>query len=291
MSGGAGEESGSRGLARAAKALTSAITRLRAAGVADPARDARWLLAHVLAIPPDRLTVALGAPLPPEAAARFEALVAERCRRRPVSQIIGRREFFGRDFRVTPAVLDPRPETECLVEEALREPFTRVVDLGTGSGAILVSLLAEWPDAHGTGVDLSPEALAVARENAARHRVADRLALLRSDWWENVTGRFDLVVSNPPYLRSDELAELAPEVRLHEPMLALDGGEDGLEPYRRILAGLGAHLFPGGRVIVEIGPEQGRDVAALFARAGLEDIVILPDLDGRDRIVRGRAPR
>ncbi len=270
--------------------LAEAVAQMAAAGVEGPACDARRLLAHALAVAPDRLTLVQGEAVPPAAAARFRALVAERCRRRPLSHLVGSREFYGRAFKVTPAVLDPRPETECLIESALAAPFARLIDLGTGSGAIAVTLLAERPAATGLAVDISPGALAVAAENARRHGVAARLDLLRSDWWERVTGRFDLVVANPPYVATAEIASLAPEVRLHEPRLALDGGADGLAPYRAILAGLGRHLAPGGRVLVEIGPEQGAAVAALFRAAGLADVAVLPDLDGRDRVVRGLRP-
>ncbi len=270
--------------------LAGAAAQMAAAGIEAPARDARRLLAHALGIPADRLTLVLGEAVPPPVAARFRALVEERCRRRPLSHLVGAREFFGRVFTVSPVVLDPRPETECLIEAALAAPFTRLIDLGTGSGAIAVTLLAERPAATGVAVDLSPEALAVAAENARRHGVAGRLDLLRSDWWAAVQGQFDLVVANPPYVATDEMAALAPEVRLHEPRLALDGGVDGLVAYRTILAGIGPHLAPGGRVLVEIGPEQGAAVAALFRAAGLVDVVVLPDLDGRDRVVQGMRP-
>lgn len=269
------------------EAQRAAVARLAAAGVEDPLRDARLLLAEAAGLAAGRLSLHLADPLTPEAALRFEAAVAARESRRPVSQILGRRLFWGREFRVTPAVLDPRPETEILVAAALAEPFSRVLDLGTGSGAILLSLLADRPGARGLGVDLSPAALEVARGNAAALGVAAGFA--PSDWFGAVRGRFDLIVSNPPYIAEAEMPGLAPEV-LFEPRLALTPGGDGLDAYRAIAAGARRHLAPGGRLLVEIGPTQADAVAALMVRAGLTEVRTLHDMDGRDRIVGARAP-
>jgi len=272
------------------EALRTAIPRLAAAGVPDPARDARLLLAHATRIPPDRLTLRQTEALLPEAASRFAALVAARAARQPVSQIIGQRLFWGRNFRVTADVLDPRPETEVLVAEALSAPFARVLDLGTGSGAILCSLLADRPAATGIGTDISAPALAIARGNAQAMGLGDRAAFVLSDWFVAVTGRFDLIVANPPYIAAAEMAALAPEVRDWEPHIALTPGGDGLGSHRLIAAGAGRALTPAGRIFVEHGPTQGYAVAALFAAAGLQAIRILRDLDGRDRAVVARTP-
>lgn len=273
-----------------AAALAAATVRLRAAGVADPARDARLLLAHALGIAPDRVMLALPDPLPDAFAARFDHLIAARAARQPVSQIIGRRAFFGRDFRVTRDVLDPRPETETLIEAALDQPFGRVLDLGTGSGAILLTLLAERAGTTGLGVDVSPAALAVARGNAADLRLAGRAEFALSDWLDGVTGRFDLIVANPPYIAASEMIALAPEVRDWEPHLALSPGGDGLAAIRRIVAGAGAHLCPGGRLLIEIGAGQGAAVCTLLAAGGFDARAILCDLDGRDRVARAVWP-
>lgn len=270
------------------EALRAAVARLAGAGIAEPARDARLLLAHALGIAPDRLTLALPEPLPDVAAARFAAAIAGRESLRPVSHLTGRRAFWGREFRVTPAVLDPRPETETLVELALAAPFARLLDLGTGSGAILLTLLAERGAATGLGTDLSPEALAVAGNNAERLGLGGRAHFALGDWFAPVAGCFDLIVSNPPYIAEAEMAALAPEVQF-EPRLALTPGGDGLDAYRAIAGGLGAHLAPGGRVLLEIGPTQGPAVAALLAGAGLRRIAVHPDLDRRDRVVEGFA--
>lgn len=270
------------------QALREAIARLREAGVDDPPRDARALMAHAAGLTPDRLTLHLTDPLTPAQEQLFDDHIAARTRRQPVSQIIGHRLFWGRQFCVTPDVLDPRPETEVLVDIALSQPFSRVLDLGTGSGAILLTLLAERPDATGQGVDLSPGALAVARGNARLLGVMARAELVQSDWYAGVTGQFDLIVSNPPYIAADEMAGLSPEVREWEPHLALTPGGDGLDAYRAIAAGACAHLVAGGRIAVEIGPTQGPAVCAIFASVGLERPQTLTDLDGRPRVVTSR---
>jgi release factor glutamine methyltransferase len=273
-----------------AEALRAAKARLEAAGVEGAARDARRLLAHALGVAPDVLAGRMTDPVPEAAVAAFDALVGRRAAREPVSHLTGQRAFWGRDFRVTRDVLDPRPETETLVARALAGPFARVLDLGTGSGCILVTLLAERPGAQGVGTDISPDALLIAGENAARHGVADRLVLTPSDWFGDIGGRYDLIVSNPPYIAADEMAGLAPEVRDHEPRGALTDEADGLTAYRAIAEGAGRFLVPGGRLLVEIGPTQGMAVSSLFAQAGLERVVVHPDLDGRDRVVAARRP-
>ncbi|MCG6883789.1 MAG: peptide chain release factor N(5)-glutamine methyltransferase [Silicimonas sp.] len=246
------------------------LEKLAAAGVPDPAGDLR------------RLERAYSDP-----GALAEA-VARRADRVPVSQIVGRRAFWTSEFVVTPDVLDPRPETEVLVEQALSEPFSNVLDLGTGSGCILISLLQERPLAKGVGTDISEKAVLVAGENAARLGVADRLVLPVSDWFADVGGRFDLIVSNPPYIAVGEMAGLQPEVRDHEPRMALTDEGDGLGAYRAIAAGAPDHLVPGGRLLVEIGATQAVAVCGFFRSAGLEDILVHADLDGRVRVVSAR---
>lgn len=273
----------------AAEALRAAVARLTAEGVPGAAGDARALLSHALRLAPDRLSLHLTDPVSPEAALRLDAALAARAARQPVSQIIGTRLFWGRSFRVTPDVLDPRPETETLVAAALTVPFARVLDLGTGSGAILLTLLAERPDATGLGTDLSPAALAVAADNADALGLTARAAFRQADWFDGVTDRFDLIVSNPPYIAETEMAGLQPEVRDWEPHLALSPGGDGLDAYRRIAAGVRDHVHPGGRVLVEIGATQGSAVRHLFRAADLREVAVLPDMDGRDRVVAGRA--
>lgn len=269
-----------------AEILQQAICRLDAAGVPGAERDAQILLLHVLDLPRHHLPEVLQRDIPKAALLRYRDTVAARAARQPVSQILGRRAFWKHDFRVTPDTLDPRPETELLVELALAEAFATVLDLGTGTGAILISLLADRPAATGIGTDLSSAALKVARANAQRIGVTARF--LASDWFANVTGQFDLIVSNPPYIALAEMASLSPEVRDWEPRMALTDEADGLAAYRAICAAAPAHLLPGGRLMVEIGASQSGAVSALMTEAGLSDIAVLRDLDGRDRVVRGR---
>jgi release factor glutamine methyltransferase len=267
------------------QAVKIAREALEKAGL--PGSDAKHLVQHAMNWTGTGLTLPSD-PLPPGAEARlYQALAARLCHQ-PVSQIRGWRDFWNHRFRVTPDVLDPRPETEVLVALALEETFDRVLDLGTGSGAILISLLAARPGAAGVGVDLSPAALDIARDNARAIGVTAAFHL--SDWFAAVTGSFDLIVANPPYIAEAEMPALAPEVRDWEPRMALTPGGDGLAAHRAIIAGAGAHLAPGGRLMVEIGPAQGQEVAALFRAAGLSGVRVLPDLDGRDRVVAGRAP-
>jgi len=273
-------------------ARVAAARRLAAAGIADAARDARHLVAHAAGLPSDRLGLHASDPLTAPAAARLDAALALRAARVPVAQITGRRLFWGRAFAVTADVLDPRPETETLVAAALEAPVARLLDLGTGSGCLAVTLLAEWPDARGVGTDLSAPALAVAARNAACHGVAGRLELRTGDWFDALADHapFDLIVSNPPYIPVADLAGLAPEVRDHEPHLALSDGGDGLGAYRRIAAGAERWLAPGGRLAVEVGPGQAATVAGMLARAGLGEIATRVDMDGRARVVSGTRP-
>jgi release factor glutamine methyltransferase len=275
---------------KASDALRRAIPRLQETGIEDAARDARVLLAHALGIGHDRLTLKLQDEMTAAQEEMFEAALLARMARQPVAQIIGRRLFWGQSFRVTRDTLDPRPETETLVAEALVRPFAKVLDLGTGTGCILLSCLKDMPLARGLGTDISDAALKVAVGNTRDLGLEARARFRKSDWFSNVSGLFDLIVSNPPYIAAAELPGLEPEVRDWEPQLALSPGGDGLDAYRAIVAGAGAHLLPGGRLLVEIGPAQGQAVAGLFARAGLADIRVLPDLDGRDRVVAAEKP-
>ncbi|KAF0114737.1 MAG: release factor glutamine methyltransferase [Rhodobacteraceae bacterium] len=266
-------------------ALRRAIPLLQEAGIEDGSRDARVLLAHALGIGHDRLTLKLPDEMTEPQEALYDAALQARLARQPVAQITGRRLFWGQSFRVTRDTLDPRPETETLVAEALTQPFLKMLDLGTGTGCILLSCLKGMPMARGLGTDISEAALQVAVGNTRDLGLEARARFRMSDWFANVTGAYDLIVSNPPYIAAAELSELAPEVRDWEPHLALSPGGDGLDAYRAIARGAGARLMPGGRLLVEIGPTQGSAVAALFAGAGLDGIRILPDMDGRDRVV------
>ena len=274
----------------AAQAMAAAAARLRAAGVPDPARDARVLLAHAASVDAARITLIAPEEIAPEIAERFENLVALRAVRVPVSHLVGARAFYGRDFRVSREVLDPRPETETLVELALSEPFERVLDLGVGSGAILVTLLAERPDASGLGVDISETDCLQASANAVLHGVAERAGILQSDWFGAVEGRFDLIVANPPYLAAEEMRDVAPELSLHEPQIALTDGGDGLSAYRVLADQAQGYLTADGRVLAEIGWQQGAVVCDIFQQAGWGQVTLAHDLDGRGRVVCAEKP-
>jgi release factor glutamine methyltransferase len=274
----------------AAEAMVAATARLRAAGVPDPARDARILLAHAAQVDATRVTLIAPEDIPPEIEERYDQLIALRAVRVPVSHLIGERVFYGRPFKISADVLDPRPETESLIEAALAEDFARVLDLGTGSGCVLVTLLAERPNALGLGVDLSESACLQASANAVLNGVADRARVSQGDWFQPVEGRFDLIVSNPPYLAAFEMDEVAPELRDHEPRMALTDEGDGMSAYREIAADAGSYLTANGRVMCEIGWTQGADVRAIFEAEGWGDILVLPDMDGRDRVLVARNP-
>ena len=267
-------------------ALRDAARVLKSAGIDGAERDARKLLAAALGLEPAKVTMALQDNMPEGAEAAFAGLVARRAKRVPVSHILGYRDFWKSRFKVTPDVLDPRPETELLVEIALRKPFDRALDLGTGSGAILVSLLLERPGATGVGTDISDRAILVAGENARALGVAERITLPLSDWFDDVGSRYDLIVSNPPYIAAWEMAGLDEEVRLFEPTAALTDGDDGLAAYRKIAGKALNHLNPGGRILVEIGASQAEAVVALFRDAGFTFVEVFQDLDGRNRVVQ-----
>ncbi len=268
------------------EALTTATKWLTDAGIPNADVDARILLAYAMDYEPSRLMLIGDEEVHPEVFRTFDGYLAAREKFQPVSQIIGGREFWGRWFVVTPDVLDPRPETESLIETALQHgPFQRILDLGTGTGILAVTLTAEWPDARAIAIDISSEAIAIATKNAAAHDVADRVNLIVSNWYDAVAGQFDLIVSNPPYIAAAEMAELSPDVRNWEPFLALTPGGDGLEAYRMIAAALNEFLADDGLALFEIGHTQGADVADIFRAAGFANVTVSQDLGGKDRVV------
>jgi len=271
----------------AAGLLKEARAALEAKGFETAALDARLLVQAAAHMSHAELVAEPGRVVSDEAAVLLRAMLARRLQAEPVSRILGEREFYGRAFRVTEAVLDPRPDTETLIEAAL--PLLgegqRLLDLGTGSGIIAITLLAERPGVSAMAVDVSAEALAVARGNAKALGVAGRLTLLQSDWFQGVEGCFDMIVSNPPYIPQGEIAGLGAEVRGFDPRLALDGGGDGLAPYRKIAQGAGAHLEAGGHVLVEIGAGQEAEITAIFAGKGLREVSRHRDLGGHVRVL------
>ena len=276
------------------EALRGAVARLTEAGIDGARLDARLLLGEALGRDSFWLFNHANDPLADEAEAAFAALLERRLARQPVSLILGRREFWSLDFTVTKDTLAPRPDSETLVEAVLAELPDRAVplsllDLGTGTGCLLLALLSELPAARGTGVDRDPDTLAVARDNADRLGFAGRTAFLHSDWWEKVTGRYDVILSNPPYIKSEDIAGLDPEVARFEPLGALDGGADGLDAYRLLAAAADKYLTEAGVIAFEVGAGQAPDVAALLEEAGFKVRAIRRDLAGIERcVVAGR---
>jgi release factor glutamine methyltransferase len=274
-------------------AWNEAKRRLEKAGIDSPVIDARLLVeaaagatrADILADPRRALDETQTEAL--------NALVARREKREPVSHILGAKGFWKIMLRVTPAVLAPRPDTETILDVVLplfgESAAFSVLDLGVGSGAILLAILAERPAARGLGVDASDDALAVARENAANLGLAGRAVFTHTDWTAGLDNdQFDLVVSNPPYVRRGDIASLPPEVRNHEPRMALDGGRDGLDAFRAIAPQILRVLKPGGRFAVEFGLGQRDAVRALFAAAGAIELAVTRDLADHDRVLAGR---
>jgi release factor glutamine methyltransferase len=260
---------------------------LRAAAIENPRLEARWLLAHAMDATVEALLRDSRSPVPPDAQARFHDLLMRRAARVPLAHLTGRAGFWTLDLEVSPDTLIPRADSEALVEAVLewgRAP-RRVLDLGTGTGALLLAVLSEFPEALGFGVDVRPEAAALAGRNAARHGMAGRARFLAGDWASALDARFDLVLANPPYIPSAEIPALMPEVAVHEPASALDGGVDGLNAYRRLLEALPALLAPGGRAVFELGLGQSGAVTALARAAGLRVAGLKPDLGGVDRAI------
>ncbi len=273
-----------------AGALRELRRTLSDAGFETAALDARLLLLEALGISATDLITGPDIPLTREQAETLAAFVQRRLNHEPVARIIGEREFWGLPFRLSPETLVPRPDTETLVETTLdllpdRQAPLRMVDFGTGSGCILVALLHELPNANGLGVDLSFGALVTARANANGNRVGNRCHFVLSRWADAVSGPFDLIVSNPPYIASGVIPTLDEEVREHDPRLALDGGPDGLEPYRILLAEAERLLAPGGLLAVEIGYDQAEALSGLAKLRGLEILRIAHDLSGNPRCI------
>jgi release factor glutamine methyltransferase len=275
--------------------LRDAAVALGAAGIDNARFEARLLLGHASGLSAEQL-IARGPDVAlPATATALRALTARRVRREPMAYILGEREFWGLAFKVTPAVLVPRPDSETLIEAVLellpdRRRRWRILDLGVGSGCLLLTLLREFSGATGVGMDASPDALAVARANAESLGVADRATLVAGDWREpgwadRLAGPFDLVVSNPPYIEAAAIDGLMPEVARFEPRIALDGGPDGLAAYRAIAAASSKLITRGGWLAVEVGEGQAPEIARLFAGAGLAPKAPWKDLGGIERVV------
>ena len=280
----------SGGAETVAAALGAAAARLRAAGVDAPRREARLLMQHALGLTPEALLAHGDRSLGDAEFRRLAALVGRRARREPLAYLTGAREFWSLEFAVDRSALVPRPETETVVEAVLARvahlpPRPRLLDLGTGSGCLLVALLSELPGAVGVGLDIGAAAVSLARANAARHGLSGRAFFAVADWGAPLAARFDIVVSNPPYVAAKELASLAPEIASHEPRTALAGGADGYACYRQLAPQIAGLLAPAGLAAIEVGAGMADEVTSLFASAGLAEIDRRRDLAGIERCV------
>lgn len=266
------------------------VTALETAEVPEAALDARLLLEYVCNTDRNTLLVHGDREVTEEEANQYNELLATRSKRIPIQQIMGAQEFMGLEFEVNEHVLIPRQDTEILVEEVLKHLHDgmRILDMCTGSGCILVSLLHYSNDCNGVGADISKEALEVARRNAGKLLPKEKaVEFIHSDLFEKVSGKFEVIVSNPPYIRPDVIETLMPEVKEHEPMLALDGGVDGLDFYREMVSSGKAYLAGGGMLFFEIGYDQGEDVKTLMEQAGFVEVNVVQDYAGLDRVVYG----
>ena len=277
------------------EALEALLRRMRgalsAAGISDAALDARLLVEHATSTDRMDLIREPGRPVPLESVLAVETMIARRLAGWPVHRILGQRGFYGLTLHLSPDTLEPRPDTETLVDLVLprlravaaTRGRCRILDLGTGTGAIALALLSQIPQAQAVGADIAPGALATARRNAEANGLADRFETLQSDWFDTVSGRYDAILSNPPYISESEYQELAPEVKDHDPPRALLAGADGLDAYRAIAAGVLPHLEAGGIVGLETGASQRSDVVAVFEASGLSLLDGAKDIAGRDR--------
>lgn len=263
------------------------------AGLANPAADARLLVSGLLGLSGGQIVAGQDAAVSGENAQKVRSAIERRLRHEPVHRILGHRSFYDLDLRLSPATLEPRPDTEILVDRTLpylkaiiaNKGDARVLDLGTGTGAIALSLLKECPEVRATGTDISTEALATAQLNAELNGVSDRFSTVHSRWFDGIDGRFDIIVSNPPYIRTDVINTLAPDVRDFDPPAALDGGLDGLDAYRAIAAGAMDHLAADGLVALEIGFDQKMDVTDIFLAQGFSLVEAASDYGGNDRVL------
>ena len=269
--------------------LIASQAKLRECGISDPIRDARLLLADCLELRTQNLNLLNDSYISEIKISKFWRMVKERCKRKPVSKILGYRSFWGRDFEINENVLDPRGDTETLIELILDCKFENMLELGTGSGAIAITVLAERPEVTCVATDISEYALKTASANSKRHGVESRLKLLHSNWFEKISGSFDVIVSNPPYISSEEYAQLSAEVVKYDPKISLTLGGDGLEAYREILSQALEKLSKNGHIFLEIGYTQANAVGHLFREAGFQQIKVHKDLGSRDRVISAKA--
>ncbi|XUY28740.1 peptide chain release factor N(5)-glutamine methyltransferase [Agrobacterium sp. rho-8.1] len=273
--------------------VARARTRLEAAAISDPLIDARLLIGEAIGFSLTDFVLNGSRMVSDDEAAQVATMVERRSTGEPVHRILGHREFYGLDFILSPGTLEPRPDTEVLVDAVLphlrrivqHKRHARILDMGIGTGAICLALLHECPDAMGIGSDISQDAMQTARQNAQRHGLDARFQTVESNWFERIDGRFDIIVSNPPYIKRDVIQTLDRDVRDFDPVAALDGGEDGLEPYRAIAEKAVDFLEDGGLIGLEIGYAQKADVTTIFAAHGYQCLEAVKDYGSNDRVL------
>ena len=268
--------------------LADTAIKLSESGIEGAARDARILTACALQIPISELSLKINEQVSGKITSKLEKLILRRISREPISKILGRRDFWGRTFSINENVMDPRGDTETLIDFLIEKPVKSVLELGTGSGAIAITLACEWKEVHVTAVDISEKALSLAKINAEKFNVQNKIDFLKSDWFEAVKGPFDLIISNPPYIGLIEKDELSDEVKKYDPEIALFAGCDGLDAFKRIIPNLAKFLNPDGFVVLETGASQSNQVKIMMNTFGFIDTNIMKDLSGKDRLVAAK---
>ena len=268
--------------------LADTAIKLSKSGIEGAERDARILTAFAFEIPISELSLNINEHVSEKIIAKLEKLTLRRIDREPISKILGRREFWGRSFSINENVLDPRGDTETLIDFVIEKPVKSILDLGTGSGAIAITLACEWKEVHVTATDISEDALALAKTNAEKFNVQNKIHFLKSDWFESVKGSFDLIISNPPYIGLIEQDEISAEVIKYDPKISLFAGRDGFNAYKIIIPNLRKFLNPDGLVVLETGSSQGIQIKNMMNAAGFIDTKIVKDLSGKDRLVAAK---
>ena len=270
------------------KVLADTAFKLSQSGIESAARDARILTAHALGVPISDLSLKITDKVSANIIFKLEKLILRRVNKEPISKILGRRDFWGRTFSINKNVLDPRGDTETLIDYVIGKPRKTVLELGTGSGVIAVTLACEWKEVQVTAIDISEDALLLAQINAEKFNVQDKIHFLKSDWFDNVEGMFDLIISNPPYVGWMEQDEISIEVKKYDPEIALFAGNDGFDAYKRIIPNLAKFLNPDGFVVLEIGASQSKKVKNMMNSFGFFDVEVVKDLFGKDRLITSK---
>ena len=270
------------------RVLADTAFKLSHSGIESAARDARVLTAYALEVPISDLSLKINDKVSSNIISKLEKLILRRINREPISKILGRREFWGRTFCINKNVLDPRGDTETLIDYVIEKPVKKVLELGTGSGVIAVTLACAWKEVQVTAVDISEDALLLAQINAEKFNVENKIQFLKSDWFENVEGIFDLIISNPPYIGWVEQDKISAEVKKYDPEIALFAGYDGFDAYKKIIPSLSKFLNKDGLVVLEIGASQSSQVKDIMSSSGFFDVEIVKDLSGKDRAVAAK---